>query len=122
MIKSLLYILLYACFNVAGAAIIKLHLKGIKLSAWNEWLKFIFNPSFFIAFFLIILSAFAMFKALSTNQFSLVIPIATGLNFILTVVVGYYLFHDRLSLTSSLGFLMIVGGILVLSLNHQTHA
>jgi multidrug transporter EmrE-like cation transporter len=122
MIKSLFYILLYACFNVAGAAIIKLHLKEIELSNWKEWLNFIFNPMFFIAFSLIILSALAMFKALSTNQFSFVIPIATGLNFILTIAVGYYLFHDRLSLVASLGFLMIIGGILVLSLNHQTHA
>lgn len=122
MAKTLLYILLYAAFNVSGAALIKWQLQDKKLSNVNEWLVFLLNGPFILAFLLIVFSALALFKALSTNNFSLIIPLATGVNFILTIGVSYYLFHDKLSFQSFLGFILIVGGIIVLSLNNQVHA
>ena len=122
MTRTILYILLYAAFNVTGAALIKWQLKGRSLETIGEWLKLILNIPFVMAFLLIILSALAFFKALSTNSFSLIIPIATGINFILTIGVGYYLFHDKLSTLSFVGFILIIGGIILLSLNTQTHA
>lgn len=122
MTKSIIYILLYAAFNVAGAALIKWQLKGKSLETLQEWLKLVLNLTFIAAFLLIILSALAFFKALSTNSFSLIIPIATGINFILTIVVGYYLFQDKLSMLSFVGFMLIISGIIVLSLNNQAHA
>jgi multidrug transporter EmrE-like cation transporter len=122
MTRTILYILLYAAFNVSGAALIKWQLKGKSLETLNEWLKLMFNLPFIIAFLLIVFSALAFFKALSTNSFSLIIPIATGINFILTIGVGYYLFQDRLSMLSFIGFILIISGIIVLSLNNQAHA
>lgn len=122
MTRSLFYIVLYAVLNVCGAAIIKYQLKGLKLTEWNEWLRLLFNMPFIAAFSLIILSALALFKALSTNQFSLVIPIATGVNFILTIAVGYFLFQDKLSILSYFGFFLIISGVLLLSINNQVHA
>jgi multidrug transporter EmrE-like cation transporter len=122
MTRTILYILLYAAFNVSGAALIKWQLKGKSLETLNEWLKLMFNLPFIMAFLLIIFSALAFFKALSTNSFSLIIPIATGINFILTIGVGYYLFQDRLSMLSFIGFILIISGIIVLSLNNQSHA
>jgi|KBSMisStandDraft_5_1062788.scaffolds.fasta_scaffold87014_3 multidrug transporter EmrE-like cation transporter len=122
MLKSILYILLYAAFNVSGAALIKWQLKGKSLTTLSEWLGFMFNFYFVVAFIMIILSALSLFKALSTNNFSLIIPIANGINFILTVMLGYYLFQDKLSFMSFVGFVLIIGGIVVLSLNTQVHA
>jgi multidrug transporter EmrE-like cation transporter len=122
MTRTILYILLYAAFNVSGAALIKWQLKGKSLETLNEWLKLMFNLPFIIAFLLIVFSALAFFKALSTNSLSLIIPIATGINFILTIGVGYYLFQDRLSMLSFIGFILIISGIIVLSLNNQAHA
>lgn len=122
MLKSILYILLYAAFNVSGAALIKWQLKGKTLTTLGEWLGFIFNFYFVVAFIMIILSALSLFKALSTNNFSLIIPIANGINFILTVMLGYYLFQDKLSFMSFVGFVLIIGGIVVLSLNTHAHA
>lgn len=118
MTRTILYILLYAAFNVSGAALIKWQLKGKSLETINEWLKLMLNLTFIAAFFLIVLSALAFFKALSTNSFSIIIPIATGVNFILTIAVGYYLFQDKLSLLSFIGFILIIGGIILLSLNN----
>lgn len=122
MTRSILYILLYAAFNVSGAALIKWQLKGKSLETLQEWLKLVLNLTFIAAFLLIILSALAFFKALSTNSFSIIIPIATGINFIMTIVAGYYLFQDKLNMLSFLGFLLIISGIIVLSLNNQVHA
>lgn len=122
MTRTLLYILLYAAFNVSGAALIKWQLKGKSLETLNEWLRLILNLPFIIAFLLIMFSALSFFKALSTNSFSLIIPMATGINFILTIVVGYYLFQDRLSIFSFLGFVLIISGIIILSVSSHVHA
>jgi multidrug transporter EmrE-like cation transporter len=122
MAKSIIYIILYASFNVAGAALIKWQLQGRTLGSFREWIRFMINLPFMAAFALIILSALLLFKALSTNHFSLIIPLATGINFILTVGAGYYLFRDRLSVLSFLGFALIICGIILLSLNRQANA
>ncbi|WP_018479257.1 hypothetical protein [Pontibacter roseus] len=122
MSKTIVYILLYAAFNVSGAALIKWQLKGKSLETLGEWLRLVLNLPFIAAFLLIVFSALAFFKALSTNSFSLIIPIATGINFILTIGVGYYLFQDRLSMLSFIGFILIITGIIVLSINNQAHA
>jgi multidrug transporter EmrE-like cation transporter len=37
-------------------------------------------------------------------------------------MLGYYLFQDKLSFMSFVGFVLIIGGIVVLSLNTQVHA
>lgn len=118
MTRTIFYILLYATLNVSGAALIKWQLKGKTLESINEWLKLVLNFSFVLAFILIVFSALAFFKALSTNSFSIIIPIATGVNFILTIAVGYYLFQDKLSLLSFMGFILIISGIILLSLNN----
>ena len=120
--KTILYIFVYAAFNVCGAAIVKLQLKQMKLAIWQDWRDLMLNVPFIIAGSLIVLSALALFKALSSNQFSFVIPIATGINFLLTILVGYYLFHDKLSIASYIGFLFIIAGILILSLTNPAHA
>src|SRR3712207_645522 len=98
MAKTLIYILLYALCNVSGAALIKYRLQGKSLTSFQEWMKFLWNLPFLLAIGLIILSALALFKALSTAQFSLIIPLATGINFLLTIGVGFYLFRDKLSM------------------------
>jgi multidrug transporter EmrE-like cation transporter len=113
---------MYAALNVSGAALIKWQLRGKSLTTWNEWFKFLMNPPFVLAFMLIVISALSLFKALSTANFSLIIPIANGVNFLLTIGVGYYLFQDKLSLFSFLGFILIISGIIVLSINNQSHA
>lgn len=119
--QTIFYILLYALFNVSGAAIIKLQLKGKSLSTFTDWISLI-NIPFIGAFGLILLSALALFKALSTNSFSLIIPIATGINFMLTIGIGYYLFHDKLSIFSFIGFMLIISGIIILSLTNHANA
>jgi multidrug transporter EmrE-like cation transporter len=121
-LKAVVFCCLYALLNVAGAAIIKWKLKGRVLSSINDWIQFLFTPHVIGAFVLIFVSALVMFKALSAANFTFVIPVSAGVNFILTVIVGYYLFKDSLNLISFIGFGLIISGIILLSVNNAQHA
>ncbi|MBN8863488.1 MAG: hypothetical protein J0H92_08960 [Sphingobacteriales bacterium] len=122
MIKAVVFCLLYAILNVTGAALIKWKLKGRTLSAVNDWLKLLFEPQVIAAFALIFLSMLVIFKALSLANFTFVIPVSAGINFVLTVIAGYFIFKDSLNYISFIGFALIISGILLLSLNNTQHA
>ncbi|MBC7947914.1 MAG: hypothetical protein H7Y42_08550 [Chitinophagaceae bacterium] len=122
MIKAALFCALYALLNVSGAAIIKWKLKGKTLTTLNEWIGLLLNVQVIGAFALIFLSMLVIFKALSLANFTFVIPVSAGINFILTVIAGYFIFKDHLNLISFIGFTLIISGILLLSLNSTQHA
>jgi multidrug transporter EmrE-like cation transporter len=122
LIKALLYCFLYAMLNVAGAAIIKWNLKGKVLNTLSDWIQFLLNIQVIGAFVVVFASALVMFKALSTANFTFVIPVSAGINFILTIVAGYYIFKDQLNLASFFGFSLIISGIILLSINNAHHA
>ena len=120
--KAVLYCALYALLNVSGAAIIKWNLKGKVLTSFNQWLNILLNVQVICAFVLIFVSMLVIFKALSSANFTFVIPVSAGINFILTIIAGYYIFKDQLSLASFIGFTLIISGILLLSINSTQHA
>ncbi len=122
MIKAVLFCFLYALLNVSGAAIIKWKLKGRALSSFNDWFQFLLNVQVIGAFVIIFVSALVMFKALSTANFTFVIPVSAGINFILTIIAGYFIFRDQLNMVSFIGFTLIISGIIMLSLNNASHA
>jgi len=122
MIKAVVFCFLYALLNVSGAAIIKWKLKGRLLSSFNDWFQFLLNAQVIGAFVIIFASALVMFKALSTANFTFVIPVSAGINFILTIIAGYYIFRDHLNMASFIGFTLIISGIILLSLNNAHHA
>ncbi len=121
MIKAITFCFFYALLNVSGAAIIKYNLKGKSLVAFNDWIRFLFQAQIITAFAIIFLSALVLFKALSSGNFTFIIPVAVGINFILTVATGYFIFRDQLTLGSYFGLLMIIAGIIILSLNNSNH-
>ena len=122
MMKAVLYCALYALLNVSGAAIIKWNLKGKVLTSFNQWINILLNVQVIGAFALIFVSMLVIFKALSSANFTFVIPVSAGINFILTIIAGYYIFKDQLSLASFVGFTLIISGILLLSINSTQHA
>ena len=118
MLKPIVYCFLYALLNVSGAAIIKWKLKGKVLSTFNDWVNLLLDIKVIGAFALIFVSALLLFKALSEANFSFVIPVSAGINFILTVIAGYYIFNDQLSIVSFAGFVLIITGIILLSIKN----
>ncbi len=119
---SLLFALLYAVLNISGSAIIKAKLKKHALVHFSDWVNFLFTAQIITAFALIFVSALLMMKALSFSNFTFIIPIATGINFVITVIVGYYLFQEKLNVVSFVGFGLILLGIIILSLNNLKNA
>ena len=122
MMAAVLYCALYALLNVSGAAIIKWNLRGKVLTSLNEWVNLLLNIQVIGAFVLIFASMLVIFKALSTANFTFVIPVSAGINFIFTVIAGYYIFKDQMGLASFAGFALIISGILLLSINSTQHA
>ena len=122
MMKAVLYCALYALLNVSGAAIIKWNLKGKLLTSFNQWINLLLHPQVIAAFALIFVSMLVIFKALSSANFTFVIPVSAGINFILTIIAGYYIFKDQLNLASFIGFTLIISGIILLSINSTQHA
>ncbi len=122
MIKAIIFCFFYAVLNVTGAAIIKWNLKGKALNEFTQWVKFLLNIQVIGAFSLIFVSALVMFKALSTADFSFVIPVSAGINFVLTLIAGYYIFKDKINFVSFIGFALILSGIILLSINNARHA
>jgi len=121
-INTIIFCTLYALLNVSGAAIIKSLLKQQVLSDFNSWFNFLFDFKVAGAFLLIFLSALVMFKALGSGNFSVVVPIATGINFILTIIAGYFLFKEQINIISLIGFALILLGIVLLTVNANQHA
>jgi multidrug transporter EmrE-like cation transporter len=113
---ALLFCLLYALLNVTGAAIIKQQLLGQQLSSFKDYFVLLMNYKVLLAFAIVFVSSLVLFKALSLSRFSLVIPIANGINFILTLLIGFYLFHDRLSYLHLLAIALILSGIILLGI------
>jgi multidrug transporter EmrE-like cation transporter len=122
MIKAIIFCFFYAVLNVSGAALIKWNLKGKVLNEFNQWVNLLLNIQVIGAFALIFLSALVMFKALSTADFTFVIPVSAGINFVLTLIAGYYLFKDKINFVSYIGFILILSGIILLSINNARHA
>lgn len=111
-----IFSILYAIFNVAGAAIIKHKLLLGSIENFKEFILFLFDFKIILAMIFIFISMFFSIKALSLDKFSLIVPILTGINFLITVTVGYLFFKDELALTGYLGILFIVLGIYLLGL------
>ncbi len=122
MIRTISLCCLYALLNVTGAAIIKWKVKNKQLVVFSDWLNFLLSYQVIIAFIIIFLSALVLFKVLSTSEFSFVIPVVNGINFIFTLLIGYLYFKDHLNGISIVGFLLILTGITILALNNTNHA
>ncbi len=101
MIKAVAYCLLYAILNVSGAAMIKWKLKGKSLNDFSQWFNFLLDMQVIGAFALIFVSALVIFKALSSANFTFVIPVSAGINFVLTVIAVIIFSRTRLTLYPS---------------------
>lgn len=122
MLKSIITCVLYALLNVTGAAMIKWKLKNVVLVSFGDWFKFLYDPFVITAFVLLFGSALVLFKALAGGNFTFIVPLAVGINFILTVIAGYFIFKDHINAASFIGFALILSGIVILSLNNSKYA
>jgi uncharacterized membrane protein len=105
----------YASLTVLGASLIKSQVTGIKLESFIDYFNFLIEPKVIIGMVVIFLSAMVLFKALSIGNFNFVIPLSTGINFLLTACVGFFVFSEKLSAINIVGIGVILVGIVLLS-------
>lgn len=120
MLNAILYSGLYALFNVTGAALIKSELKNRSLTSMQDYLDLLFTVKVIAGFIIIFLSALIFFKALSLQKFSIVVPLANGLNFCITLAAGYFLFSEKLTVFSVFGLFLIIIGIIIIGFSNQS--
>ena len=108
---------MYALLNSAGASIIKSQLQTVPLVSIRSYIQILLNVKVIGGFSLIFVSALVLFKALSLGKFSLIGPMSNGIHFICTITIGYFFFHDRLSVYQIFGLFLIITGILFISFN-----
>jgi multidrug transporter EmrE-like cation transporter len=118
-IPVVLYSILYAALNVSGAALIKTELKTSSLAGVKDYFFFLFRMRVIAGFAVVFLSALVLIKALSIAKISLVNPVATGVNFMLTLVVGYFVFSERIGWAHYIGLTLILTGIVVISMSER---
>jgi multidrug transporter EmrE-like cation transporter len=114
-IPVVIYSIVYAALNVSGAALIKTELKSTQLNGMSEYFFFLFRWRVMSGFAVVFISALVLIKALSIAKISLVNPVATGVNFMFTLAVGYFLFNERITLAHYVGLILILTGILIIS-------
>ncbi len=119
-IPVVLYSVLYAALNVSGAALIKSELKTATLGGVKEYVSFLFRFKVLTGFAVVFISSLVLIKALSIAKISLVNPVATGVNFMFTLVMGYFVFSERIGLSHYLGLVLILAGIVVISLAERS--
>ena len=110
------YSFAYALFNVAGAALIKSQIQTGKPSfnGIGDYLIFLLKAKTLLGLGLVFLAALILFKALSLYEFTRVIPLSIGINFILTAALGHFWFHESLPLMKLSGMgLILAGSILI---------
>jgi multidrug transporter EmrE-like cation transporter len=116
MMNSILFCFLYAILNASGAALIKSEIPLHYLNTIKEYIAFLCTWKVILGFIIIAASAIIIIKALSINQFSIIMPIAIGINFSLTIIIGMFFFKDTLSVYSILGLFLILSGIIIMGI------
>ena len=112
----ILFCIIYAILNVTGTGLIKHELSVFHPHNFSEYVVFFLKLKVILGLLLNFLSVIATVKALSLAKFSYVVPIAVGINFLLTVIAGCLIFKDNLSVLSFTGIFLILIGILFMNL------
>ena len=116
--KFTLYATLYAVFNVAGATLIKHKLGASSVSSVRDFILFLMSAQTILALCLIVVSMFFSIKVLSLASFSAAVPYLTGINFILTLMVGIFIFSERLIPIGYIGVFLIFIGVVCVSMGY----
>jgi multidrug transporter EmrE-like cation transporter len=117
--SAILYSALYAMLNVGGATLIKSEISNRILANAKDYISLLLTPKVIMGFGIIGISALVLFKALSIARFSYVIPVANGINFAFTVIVGYFIFSDKITYITLIGMALILSGIIILGVTNK---
>lgn len=113
----------YAFMNVVGATLIKIEInKGHQLNSVGDYINLLFTVRVVSGFAIILLATMALFKALSMANYSMVVPISAGFNFIVTALAAAVVLKENINLTTIIAYAIILAGITLLSFANNSAA
>ena len=115
--KYIILILIQTSFNLIGTAIIKSKVSEVEFHSFLEFVKLIFSFKVVFGITLIGLGFVTMIFILKTIDFSVLIPIASGISFILSTFIGVYYFKEKFGPSLFIGLLFILIGIYIILKN-----
>lgn len=108
----------YALLNVAGAACVKAEIAtGVHaFDSPRGYGRFLLEWRVLAGLGLVCLSALVLFRALSLLEFSRMIPVSIGMNFVLAALVGRIFFAESFSLMKLTGLVLMLAGAVLTSI------
>ncbi|MBN1780644.1 hypothetical protein JW948_05920 [bacterium] len=117
-----LMILIYVLLNSCGALAVKsglYRLGAVQLdsarSVTGYFVTLFKSPLTVLGIAFLVVSAFVWMTALSRMEISIAYPVAIGMNFLIITVFGLTMFHESLSLSKTIGLVMIFVSLFFLS-------
>lgn len=108
----IILILLAATCNVIAQMSLKLLASQAHLSfSINSLYTTVFNKFFIIGISFYVVSLFLSIKIFETGKFSTVVPVFISFIFALTFLISIFVFKENITLSKSLGFLLILTGV-----------
>jgi multidrug transporter EmrE-like cation transporter len=116
LIFELFLCVLYASLNVLGTVTIKSALTGKTLNSVQDYFWFLLYWKTILGLFFVFTSALVVFKALSVAKMTYILPLSTGINFLLIFLIGTFIFKEEQNMYSFLGAGFVIVGIFLLSI------
>lgn len=115
----ILLALLTACSMACGQILFKLGAKNWSGDSLIQWvLSFITNPFLVVAVFLYAFTIIVWVYALRVLPLSIAYPI-TALSYVIVPVISYFFLHEKITLHTFLGSLLIIVGVVVTHLQRN---
>lgn len=119
---SFILLLCSACTNAMGSSIMKYAYGGesslLSSGILNAFLKILMNPWIVLGLGLFGASFFFMAAALSRTELTLAYPFMSSLVYIILFFIGFFFFHEKITVVRVGGMALILIGITLLSLKN----
>ena len=118
---SLVLIVASACTNAMGSTIMKHAYGGVGglLSGGiiSAFLKILLNPWIVLGLSMFGISFFFMAAALSRSELTFAYPLMSAIVYLILLAVGYFVFHENITIFRLGGMGFILAGIILLTIN-----
>lgn len=108
--------------NAIGSSVMKYAYGGnsslLSSGIAAAFLKILLNPLVILGLGMFGISFFLMAAALSRTELTLAYPFMSALVYIILFLVGFFFFHERITLLRAAGMALILAGITLLSMKN----
>lgn len=115
--SSVILIAIYIMFTVSGITLMKVGTgKAFEVSLTGGNFKIVFNYILLCGILCYLLSFILYIFLISKYNLNYIVPLTTGLVYILIFVLSLTLFKEPVSVTSVIGFFLVIAGVVFLNI------